>query len=832
MRHPHTPHAPGAPRARATTGAASPSSLKRTLPRAAAVGLLALTLGTTGSIALAAPDASGRGTSPLFGNNVTILDDSWSTEQINQALQAASHETEFSQNRHQFFFAPGTYGSPEGADDPLSATDVINSELGYYQVVSGLGASPTDVTLNGAIHVEPVRSCEPNPWDCQSPGSLTRFWRSLSNMTINPIQQPVGEDAQRPFPSGVTEPHQMRYAVSQAAPLRRMNITGDLTVFGRVGEYASGGYMANSRVTGAMVSGSQQQWYTRNSELGSWEGGVWNMVFSGVSGAPDTNFGSITHGAGADRSLTNVPTTPLSREAPFLYVSTPGGDLDDAATYSVFIPRAHADSAGVDWSTSAEAGSALPLSSFHITHQGETAASMNEALSAGKSLLVTPGVYHLEEALRIDRADTVVLGLGMATLTPDTGSAAIEVGDVPGVKIAGLTVDAGAQESDVLVQIGPRGATASDQTDPTTLTDVFIRVGGPWVGRAVTSIEVNSPHTLLDHIWAWRADHASGGVVDDTIGWGVNTGDHGVVVNADGVTATGLFVEHYQKNQVIWNGEGGRTVFYQSELPYDPPTQAQWMDGERRGYASYKVGETVRTHSATGMGVYSFFDDTRIQEPSFVESGIQVPDTAGVSVTSAVSVFLNGVGGIDHVVNDAGAAVPSQESNSQFLVSYTTPDNTAPVVQASVDRATRTVTLLASDESSEVASIEYALGAPTQDGDKGDEGGWVVYTEPVVMPQHVTVLRYRATDTAGNVSPIGQVEVPVIPDPTPDPTPDGSAPAPTPGSTDSGANGGGGKGGNSTLARTGGDAGTLALYALALLGCAGGALRIRARLTR
>ncbi|WP_312348409.1 hypothetical protein [Actinomyces sp.] len=799
------------------------------------------------------PATPGDASGGLFGPNVTVFDGSWSTDDINSTLQAASHETEFSQARHQFFFAPGTYGSPDGADDPLTATDVVNSELGYYQVVSGLGASPEDVTLNGSIHVEPVRTCEATPWDCQAPGSLTRFWRSLSNMTINPIQQPVGEDAERPFPSGITEAHQMRYAVSQAAPLRRMNITGGLTVFGRVGEYASGGYMANSRVSGAMVSGSQQQWYTRNSELGSWEGGVWNMVFSGVSGAPATNFGSELTGAGADRSLTNVESTPVSREAPFLYVSAPdagAADLGDAASYSVFVPRARTDSTGVDWSTGADAGTALPLSSFRIAHEGDSAADLNASLAAGKNLLLTPGVYHLSEALRIERADTVVLGLGMATLTPDAGTAAIEVGDVAGVKIAGLTVDAGAVESPVLVRVGPEGASTADPADPTTLTDVFIRVGGPWVGRAVTSIEVNSPHTLLDHIWAWRADHASGGIVDDTIGWSVNTADHGLVVNGDDVVATGLFVEHYQKNQVVWNGEGGRTVFYQSELPYDPPTQSAWMDGDSNGYASYRVADGVRTHAATGLGVYSFFDPTRVSEPSVAASAVQVPDAPGVSVTSAVSVFLDGIGGITNIVNDEGGAVSSAGPTSRFLVSYTTPDTTAPVVTASVDEATRTVTLSATDDFSGVASIEYALGeageagaagaadevggaATLADGEDGDD--WTVYSGPVALPDDVTVLRYRATDVAGNVSEVGSVEVALSPTPTPTPTPSGSGGSggsgdPSQSPTPAGSSTGNGKAGD--LARTGSIAEALGLAALAVLALGTTVLGLRRRSMR
>lgn len=72
-------------------------------------------------------------------------------------------------------------------------------------------------------------------------------------------------------------------------------------------------------------------------------------------------------------------------------------------------------------------------------------------------------------------------------------------------------------------------------------------------GLNTTSLIVNSHNILIDHIWAWRGDNGSG------VGWTVNPADTGVIVNGNNVTALGLFVEHYQKCQVIWNGNGGRT---------------------------------------------------------------------------------------------------------------------------------------------------------------------------------------------------------------------------------------------------------------------------------
>ncbi|PUB22190.1 hypothetical protein C8K30_11358 [Promicromonospora sp. AC04] len=587
---------------------------------------------------------------PDFGPNVTFIDETWSVDRINQFLETVNDEAEFSLDRHQVYFEPGTYGSAAGQDDPATATGIVNAHVGYYESIAGLGAQPDDVHINGALHVEPVVGCPNEPWACADPGSLTRFWRSISNMGINPIQRPIGEDAALPYPAGVTEPHQMRFAVSQAAPMRRMDIQGNLTIFGRYGEFASGGYLANSRVSGTIVSGSQQQWFTRNSEVGGWDGGVWNMVFSGVTGAPATNFGQpVGEGVGV---TTTIGSTPVSREAPFLY-------RDGTGELAVFVPNAKTGSSGTDWSTGPDAGQSIGISDFYVAKEGsDDAASINAALAGGKNLILTPGVYELDAPLRIDRADTVVLGLGYASLTPTAGNSVVEVGDVAGVKIAGITADANVPESQTLIKVGPEGATASDAADPTTLTDVFVRVGGPWAGKAVTSIEVNSPDTLLDHIWAWRGDHGNG------IGWDVNTGAHGVVVNGDRVTATGLFVEHYQEEQTIWNGEDGQTLFYQNELPYDVPNQAAWNDGGRLGYAAYRVADDVQNHSAVGTGTYSFFNqgqDIRL------ESGIQAPSTPGVSFRSMTAIFLNGSGGINHVINNTGGAVQQGTQRSQVV---------------------------------------------------------------------------------------------------------------------------------------------------------------------
>jgi hypothetical protein len=262
-------------------------------------------------------------------------------------------------------------------------------------------------------------------------------------------------------------------------------------------------------------------------------------------------------------------------------------------------------------------------------------------------------VYDVGRTIDVKHSDTVVLGLGLATLSAQGGAVPLAVADVPGVDLAGLTVDAGPTTSPALLRVGTGHGpdNKSSAADPTALQDVFFRVGGPHDGKATTSLVVNSDHVVLDDIWAWRADHGTG------VGWTQNTADTGLVVNGDDVSATGLFVEHYQKFQVVWNGENGSDVFFQSEMPYDVPSQAAWRSSPATdGYAAVKVADDVRRFTGVGMGTYSFFNQGI---DIFADHAYEVPTTPGVHLHDLLTIFLdatNGSGGIRHVVNDTGGS--------------------------------------------------------------------------------------------------------------------------------------------------------------------------------
>ncbi|MER7419727.1 adenylyl cyclase [Micromonospora peucetia] len=614
----------------------SPDGLRR-LRRALALGLaLTAVASTSGTAATAGP---ARHRAPDFGPNVTIFDPGTPVAEIQATLDAAHArqvDAEMGTARHAYLFKPGSYGT---AAQPLQV------KVGYYTEVSGLGASPTDVAVNGKI--ETYNRCLEGggTGNCIA---LVNFWRTLSNLSLS--INASGQDGCRSSANF--------WAVSQAVSMRRLDVSGgglSLMDYCTAGpQFASGGFIADSRLP-ATTNGSQQQWLTRNSEVASWSNAVWNQVFAGTVGAPDD--------AGfPDPPYTTLDTTPLSREKPYLFV-------DDRGRYQVRVPAARHDTRGVSWGTGMTPGRTIGIGDFFVAQPSDPVHVINRQLARGKHLLLTPGVYDIGRSIEVRRPGTVVLGIGHATLTAVNGAVPLDVAGVPGVIVAGVTVDAGPTESPVLLRVGrEHGRNTSDPRNPITLSDVYFRVGGPHVGRTDTALEVNADHVLIDHTWVWRGDHGvegfTEGVNGDTDRWRTNTGRYGAVINGDHVTATGLFVEHFQRYNTVWNGEHGTTILYQNELPYDPPTQADWMNGDVEGWAGYKVGARVRHHTLHGGGVYVFNQNN----PSIrTENGFEVPVTPGVRLRHIMTVNLS-AGTIDHVVNGVGEAADTTRVGAPVYV--------------------------------------------------------------------------------------------------------------------------------------------------------------------
>ncbi len=388
-------------------------------------------------------------------------------------------------------------------------------------------------------------------------------------------------------------------------------------------------------VDGKVVPASQQQWLARNSTWRGWQNAVWNMVFVGCENTPGNTF--------PEPPYTVVDKTPVIREKPYLIV-------DHSGKYSVFVPALRTSARGVTWANGPTPGTSVPLDRFYIAQPGTAnAATLNAALAAGKNVLFTPGVYRLEDTLRITQPGTIVFGLGVPSLVPTRGQPALSVADVDGVTIAGLIIDAGETRSPSLLELGPAGSKANHAANPTFLYDLTFRTGGPAPGRNDVGVFINSNDVVVDNIWIWRADHGAG------VGWTTNPTKNGLVVNGERVTIYGLFNEHHEQYQTLWQGNGGRVYMYQSEMPYDVPGQAAWMSGKTPGYASYKVSDSVTSHEAWGVGVYCFFRDAPVQ----ANSAIEAPAVPGVKFHDMTTIWLNGKphSGIVHIINDRGGHV-------------------------------------------------------------------------------------------------------------------------------------------------------------------------------
>jgi hypothetical protein len=603
---------------------------------AAPVGPAAASLAAAAS-SPACPDANVA----AFGPNVCVFNDTMSQAAIqndlnNIATQQVPVASQFDSQRYAIFFLPGSYGS---------AASPLVFQVGYYTEVAGLGFAPGDTVINGAIDVF-NNLCTPGTSDCNSDDN---FWRSLSNLTLNvhlPSSPPAyAPPALDPFGAGCANSAEF-WSASQAAPIRRTIVNGSVVFqdYCANNNFASGGFIADSQVSGNLAFNGNQQYMVRDSSIGGAAGcpnGLWNMVYSGVQGAPAPVF------TGQCQQNTVLPTSPVTEEEPFLYADSGGG-------YQVFVPAVRHDSSGPSWAGGSEAGASVPLSRFFVATPGTSTAVINAALARGRDLILTPGIYDLDQPIVVSRPDTVVLGQGFATLVPQRGNPAMVVVPNQGVKLSGLIVDAGPVNSPVLLSVGtPAPGSASD---PDLIQDVFFRIGGAETTKvsATVSLLDNAGNSIIDDVWAWRADHGN------LVGWTDNTASTGVVVTGNDVTSYGLAVEHYQKNEVIWSGQGGTNVFFQNELPYDPPSQSAWMAApDQDGYPAFLVTRNVRTFQGYGMGSYVVFSQT----PATLHDAeaFQAPDTPGVQFHNIFGVWITGSGGLDSIINGTGGPVTSTD---------------------------------------------------------------------------------------------------------------------------------------------------------------------------
>lgn len=549
-----------------------------------------------------------------FGKNVYFFspeDDSVEVQKVLNGIYQKQEASEFGDGRYAVYFLPGSYDKS------------LEVNIGFYMQAAGLGRDPGDVSV-------PVLKCTAE-WHKRGSNynATCNFWRGVENMTL--CSDTV-------------------WAVSQATYMRRVHVKGSLHLHDRLG-WASGGFLADSRVDGLADSGTQQQWLSRNCEWSEWTGQNWNIVFAGIQE------GKAPVETWPEKTYTTVDTVEKMQEKPFLV-------YDEEEGFSVYVPAVRCDSRGVSWQEKGNKadGKRIPMEAFYIARADvDTADSLNHALAEEKHIFFTPGIYHLDQELLAERDGVILLGTGLATLVPDQGNCCIRVTGAAAT-VAGLLFDAGPRLSDTLLKLEK-----TDSRDTTYLSDLFFRVGGvaDYTARVHSCLRIDRDDVVGDNFWIWRADHGG------HVAWDKNTAENGMIVNGNHVTVYALMVEHFEEYQTVWNGEDGKTIMYQSELPYDVPGQKSWMSsgGRRNGYASYYVAPGVKRHEAWGIGIYSVFWDAEVDEHCVME----VPETPGVKVHNICAVMINGNPGISHIINDAGGSCMTHNER-QIITEWPIPE--------------------------------------------------------------------------------------------------------------------------------------------------------------
>lgn len=550
--------------------------------------------------------------SELLGENVYIFspeDDVQEVQNVLNQIYEKQETNQFGADRYGIYFLPGTY------DENLDVN------VGFYTQVAGLGMVPTDTSL-------PQVNCLAR-WLGDDPGNhnaCCNFWRSVENLEFR---------------------NNCVWAVSQATDMRRVQMDKALFLHDDYG-WCSGGFLSDSRVVSMIDSGSQQQWLSRNCAWGTWLGANWNMVFVGLED------GCAPQGMWPVKPYTNIEKTDIIREKPFLVYDGENG-------YGIYVPRVRTQSQGISWEMTepkwvatkeeidVESDCILPISEFYVAHPTDTAAQINAQLATGKNLLLTPGIYTLDEPLQVQEANTICLGIGLATLQNKSGNAMLTVTDASGIVVSGILFDAGGGSSNYLMRVEK---SQQEKSCPIFLSDLYFRVGGANPNGNIdvdTCLVIDADDVIGDNFWIWRADHGDG------VAWNQNVANTGIEVNGDDVDMYGLMVEHFEKYQTVWNGNRGSVYMYQSEIPYDVASQEVWMshEGRREGYASFYVADNVSEFEAHGLGIYLYNRDRAVT----LHCAMEMPDAPGVSVENICTVMLTGYPGMECIINDAGAPV-------------------------------------------------------------------------------------------------------------------------------------------------------------------------------
>ncbi len=221
------------------------------------------------------------------------------------------------------------------------------------------------------------------------------------------------------------------WAVSQAAPMRRVHVNGQTTLMDYCTgpSFASGGFIADS----LFENGADHQRFAaavahpQQRARPSWTNGVWNQVFSGTVGAPAQCFPAAAACGGPYTTLTASPVTPgdavpLRRRPRPLPGLRPGG----TSRLGRHLVGGRSGTRPVDLPRGVLRRQARSTASDDQRQAGPTART---CCYPGR---VPPRPHPQGQASRHRRPRS-----GHATLVPQQGQVAMTVADVPGVDIAG-----------------------------------------------------------------------------------------------------------------------------------------------------------------------------------------------------------------------------------------------------------------------------------------------------------------------------------------------------------------------------------------------------------
>ena len=553
-----------------------------------------------------------------LGSRVYIFSPSDSIETINEIIARIFKEQEanqFGKERYALFFMPGKYDSG------------LRVDVGFYTQVAGLGFYPTDTKI-------PFLQCNAR-WrgTPENHVALCNFWRGVENLEVE---------------------QDTMWAVSQATFMRRVQIDGKLFLHDEYG-WASGGFLADSFVTDIVDSGSQQQWLSRNNQYKGWQDEHWNQVFVG------DEKGCTPKETWPEKAYTVVEESPIIREKPFLC-------WDSEKGFGVFVPDFRRNASGFSWKGKNQRGQFIALDEFYVANPEidnlDEGKALTEALAKGKHLLFTPGIYYLAETLKITKENTLVLGIGLASLVPTKKNTLMEVDDVDGVVIAGLLFDAGEKPTKNLLVVGNSKTfekSKNHQENPVSLSDLFFRVGGTDTMKPTKTdccATIYAHDTVGDNFWLWRADHGS------QVGWTKNVAKNGLKVYGNRTVFYALMVEHFNEYQTLFLGEDTKLYMYQSEIPYDVPAQKKWRShkGKKNGYSSICIDEKVERFLAYGIGIYL----CNKSGVAILDSSMEAPKKEGIEIHNVCNIMLTPLPGIKHIINDEGEGAMTKLAHTRL----------------------------------------------------------------------------------------------------------------------------------------------------------------------